>query len=962
MERDRHDEDPRPVTDAPSPVSRPRRRRRLWLALGAATLAGGLVTAWALLPAAGLRWGVVRTLRALGMVEVTLGDADLSLFDGHLVVSGMVARPELGPALGVGDVALSFRWRPLWNRRLAIERAALSGVEIELTRAKGADVFVLNGLPLALGGGGDAPGPDGTAPKGVMTAWGLEVGEMELTQSRLLVTDGDLRAEIDVDRLTVSGLLSDDPAQPVTFRLDGRLNGATVALSGTVLPFAAEPSFTLEVTAGGLDLAGLTPLLSGATLTGRGDLKAGAEGKIADGVPEIVGRGSLTTTRARLGGPLRIETERLGVEIAAVRWDGTRIEGHGSVSASGATLAGAGWSVGFGTLGLDLGRLAWAGGRFDADGKAEARRAELRTGELTLSAAALRLGAPSFSLAEGLTWRGDLALDQAQLRRPDLDLRPRSATWAGQVALDSTFAAGRAEGRLDLGATEIGVPGLAIAFAAARSEGSAILDPGTAQGITAQTKLSADRVRVTQSRPPGRLWAALDHVEADEASLGPKGEIGARTLSAQRLAALSRPGPAGYPARVEAATLRLDRPALAPDGGLSAGSARLGGLVARLTRLPGGLLGFSDPPAADDDGGPPPRLAIGRIEIADDSRLLFEDRVPPETVRLELERLAATLGAVDSARPERDSPFSVSAALGGATLTASGHARPFGRPPSGEIDARVTALELPPLSPYAAQALGLDLRTGHFDGQIKGRAAQGQLDGRLDLTLNNLSVAAPRPGSPLGQQVGMPIETVLDLLRDGDGRIRLGLPISGRIDRPDIDISDAVAQAVAGALKSTMVTTLRLAFPLSFLFDLATDDSGRVGLPPLAFPPGEATLTGPQRESLSRLAQLLRDRPGLHVSLCGVAGPADAPVLAERRRADRPLIRRLGRLLGGAEAADAEGAEEARAGLLSLADQRAAAVRAVLAEDEGIPAGRLFGCRAEIDGAEGAAGRVELTL
>ena len=53
----------------------------------------------------------------------------------------------------------------------------------------------------------------------------------------------------------------------------------------------------------------------------------------------------------------------------------------------------------------------------------------------------------------------------------------------------------------------------------------------------------------------------------------------------------------------------------------------------------------------------------------------------------------------------------------------------------------------------------------------------------------------------LSDKAGLPIETVVGLLQDSDGRIKLKLPIEGSLLEPDIDVSSAINKAVGKTLR-----------------------------------------------------------------------------------------------------------------------------------------------------------------
>jgi len=944
-------------------------RRGKW-ALAAAVVLGGLTTGWLVLPDAGLRWGLIRTLRDFGMVDVSVADSTLSLFDGHLKVKDVLARAPLGSsALGVGDIALRFRWGPLFSKRVAIDHLELTGVTIDLRRETGSDVFVLNGLPLALSAE-PPPAPDAPPTIVAKTAWGIDLAELDLTDSRLVFASGSLKADIAIRRLLVTNLHSQNPDVPVAFTLDGSLNGAPVTMTGTVLPFAPEPSFTLTLTSGGLDLALFQEALGEIGIggaKGTTDLEVAVEGKLTAAGPTLTGSGRAEIKAPRLTEPVGLSGDRLALDLKQAVWDGTRLELSADLTGSGLTMSAPPTTVSAAALRIEATPLRWQGRQWSWQGSLGAETLAVKGAGPDIAAAALHLdAAPARLDGNHLTWQGGLNATALALTGSGPDIAAATIRWTGQAEANG-IASANADGRLDLESGRLAESDFALTLGKARAEGKIETGPAKAAlPIGAHLKLlTADKIAASATRG-ARDWMAANRIEAAGLTLNPAGGIGATRVGIEGLTALRRGGPAGYPWRVEARTLRLDRPAYDGAHAVSAGSADIAGLTLRLTRTETGLLGFSFPAAgpATSPPSPPPAIALDRLSVGDGSRLIFEDRSLSEPVRLAARSVDLTLSRLDSAHPDRDSPFDLSASIGNATVVASGALRPFTGTPGGRIDARIAALELPPLSPYLAEALGIHLSTGHFDGTVRGGADNGALDGQIELTLSNLFIAAPDPNAPLVRQTGMPVETMLDLLRGSDDRIRLSIPVRGRLDSPDFDVSDAVAQAVAGAVSSTVMATLKVAFPFTALISLVTDLGGdsHLSLAPLSFPPGSAALSDEQRKTLDQVATLMQGRDSLRLTLCGKAVMSEGQALAlQRRSEERPLLSRLERLIGsepsvtGMEPAD-------RDGLIALANRRAATAKNYLSEQAGIAAERLFTCRGVIEENSDKGPRVDLLL
>jgi len=890
------------------------RRRRVWAA-SLSLLLAALAAAALWLPDWGLRYGLVRSLRDLGWPRVSISTADLSLFKGTIVVRQVQAGEELGRMLGVDGLDLRFRWKPLFSRRVSVEHLDLSGVDIDITRQ--GDEVVINGLPLAVGGG------DGSADSG----WSYDVTALTLTGSRIRLSDGALKAEIEVERLEIADLRSWEPDQPTRYTLRGRVNGAPVEIVGTATPFAAKPGLEARLRLDGFDLAAVAPLVQAA------------------GGGALAGR---VSTELALGGGMDVPLTADGtVSLAALAWgkDGTKVAAERLT----ATVAG----------------LRWDKGRLSLAGSAEAKALRIEDGGLVESAGTAKLAAEDMGWdGRLLTWRGTLHADHHSIVTSDARLEHGALAWTGTTRLDFAPKAAsffHGEGKADLADVVSSFGDLTVEARKLAAEGvfEHARPDGMLPPLVGRLTASAEQVRLAQG---AQDWLRAERLDARDIRLTTTAATLGR-LEGRGIAALSRSGKGAYPARLEARQMSLERANLNADGAVSAASLSLTGALARISRDKGGITGLPEDQGKQGGGGAMPRLTLGRLSVAD-SRVNFDDRTPNERVRLRVEGLDLTVSDLDSAQPDHDSPFTAKARIGVAQLAAQGKARPFAVLPGADIKGSVRSLDLPPLSPYAADALGVHLQTGQLDADVTLAVTQGKLDGGLQLTLSELFVAQPDPNAPLAKSADMPIETVLDLLRDSENRIRLSIPVRGDLANPDFDISDAVGQAVGGALKSTMFTTLKVAFPLAGLISLVIDDSEsrRLALDPLSFAPGGDALGDVERQRLGVVAGLMTDKPSLKLTLCGVAVEGiDAVALAERRRQEElGLFAKLQKLVGSGAPPEPQPRDRER--LTRLAESRAQAAKAYLVEQGGVDAGRLFTCRPRVDADAQALPRVDLLL
>lgn len=569
------------------------------------------------------------------------------------------------------------------------------------------------------------------------------------------------------------------------------------------------------------------------------------------------------------------------------------------------------------------------------------------------------------------TMTGQIAVDDLLYEGEGVTLGSGHLLWKGKASIADEIP--RLQGRIDLTDAHweaVGFQGrlrraAVDADMAVADQGSGILPP-----LTGKLGLSGDGVLVSQ--PDQKVeWLSMDRWRIGDLQMSPKEGWRLRDVVAGPLQSLQKNGGAapGYSWRLAVKELRLDQGALSPQGGVSLGDIRLSSPTVKVQLTRDGMVGL---PAGKYGGGPTGKkvpggksakgggdalpVVVNRLTIGD-GLVQFEDSTQAPPVRLRLGHWDLALGRLDLAAPETDSPLSTSGKIGQASLSVNGTVRPMAQ--AGKIAATVRALELPPLSPYLDSALGINVQTGQFDGDLALALAAGKLNGKLDLTLRNLFIAPPDSQAALARRTQLPIETVLDLLRDDENKIKLAIPISGDLSNPDFDTSDAVAQTVGGALRSTAMTTLSILFPFSALLD--SSDGPALALDPVPFDAGHEEVLDGQAAALGKLATLLRERPALKVNLCGVAS-ADkdwAPIVSRARKEHGSLLGHIRSLVGQEEAIPPADVEALRA----LADARSRNAKAWLSGQGGIDPARLYECRGWVEPAGGqGAGRVEVRL
>lgn len=199
-------------------------------------------------------------------------------------------------------------------------------------------------------------------------------------------------------------------------------------------------------------------------------------------------------------------------------------------------------------------------------------------------------------------------------------------------------------------------------------------------------------------------------------------------------------------------------------------------------------------------------VVIGEFIITGDSEFHFVDQfVNPEfSVMFNIEK--AEVFDVDSTVPDQASNISIKAKSGKySTFTLDGFVKPFLATPEADIKIKLTAMDLPPLTPYTSSDLGLDLKSGIVDSEVDVKLADGKVDGKIIFGLHQFEVESIDIENNLQSRIPLPLNIALDAIRDRINMIELVIPIEGDAENPDFNFNDAIGKALAkGVSKGAM--------------------------------------------------------------------------------------------------------------------------------------------------------------
>ncbi|MCX2981264.1 DUF748 domain-containing protein [Halieaceae bacterium IMCC14734] len=344
------------------------------------------------------------------------------------------------------------------------------------------------------------------------------------------------------------------------------------------------------------------------------------------------------------------------------------------------------------------------------------------------------------------------------------------------------------------------------------------------------------------------------------------------------------------------------------------------------------------------------------------SSIEFSDQkfTHPMNITLLVDKLS--LGNLDSSAAADPTEMNLVARVGEyGRVDASGEIAPLAEAVYLDIQGNIESIRLPVLSPYIEDLLGYELVAGQYDHEFKARIADEKLTSENNMVLRKLKVKSA-PNVKASAPLPMPLGLALDMLRDGKDNIKLKVPVSGRLDDPDIGVDQVISTALGKALMAGSTTYLKLALqPYGAIWmgaEMGLKAAGKMSLDPMIFTALSAEPSVDNLAYTEKLSVLLTERPSLELQVCGAAGRDDHQALLARIAAtadgpattDDPAI-------SPPPVIDAAGTAE----LLELARLRQQRLKQLLVQQHGIEAKRVYTCKASV-AAEGKLSGVSLGL
>ena len=352
----------------------------------------------------------------------------------------------------------------------------------------------------------------------------------------------------------------------------------------------------------------------------------------------------------------------------------------------------------------------------------------------------------------------------------------------------------------------------------------------------------------------------------------------------------------------------------------------------------------------------PIHFSIKGIELTGNNRIDFAKATQKTSVKKTISINTLTIGEIDTQKTEQHTPFLLKATIDKhSNIKADGKIALFSKNTNAEFKTTLNAFELPDYSPIISEHIGYDIQTGQLNADANLNIKQDILNGETNLEINQLALVTSdaKTASKMTQQLSMPLDSALSLLRDDNDDIALSIPIKGNVTSPDFKISDVINTALGNALQGTVKNYLKYALqPYGLIFMAAEKAYGAataIKLDAIKFEPAQSALPVSSAPYFEKIGTMLQKRPGLRIKLCGFSTEADRTTLSMLVDPQKPSKEKQTTVNNKQ--------------LIALANDRAQIVKSHFIQQYKVDAKRLFSCTPSIDSAtDKTSPRVELSI
>ncbi len=390
------------------------------------------------------------------------------------------------------------------------------------------------------------------------------------------------------------------------------------------------------------------------------------------------------------------------------------------------------------------------------------------------------------------------------------------------------------------------------------------------------------------------------------------------------------------------------------DDGLACNTLSIDGIYADISKdnTTGNLEEEQETATEEKIKSTPPKIKINQVAVGGKSGFRYTDQRVEPNVEAVFVLESLKIKNIDSSKQDQPLSYQLTGKLNKyAPLDISGTARPFAE--SLQVDQKLKLRNFPAqdISPYLTAAIGYILESGQLRLTSTLAVNGEEIDVGNTLKIEDLQTKAVNNqlAEELNNQLPVPLDTALYLLRDRNGDIEIDIPIQGKLSDINVGITDILITALSKAITVTVTPYLAYSFlgpggALAYLGMQAGQALIDSGFPKLEFESGISTLNQEQQATLASIGKNIRENKKDYSICAKVSIWEGAEDLKKSTEIQQELLEN----------------ETVREKLFTLGEERANNVKNFLVSSAQVDANRLLICNPGINFDKDGKGTVEL--
>ena len=284
------------------------------------------------------------------------------------------------------------------------------------------------------------------------------------------------------------------------------------------------------------------------------------------------------------------------------------------------------------------------------------------------------------------------------------------------------------------------------------------------------------------------------------------------------------------------------------------------------------------------------QVQVGRVRIRDGA-LNFGDLSLKPQFRSDIHALNGSIAGISTASGARASADLKGRVDEFGSATIKGELQPGAPQEFTDILMAFQNIDLSHLTPYSAKFAGYKINSGKLSLDLGYKVQKAQLQGNNQIIVDKLTLGE-KVESP--DAINAPLELAIALLEDANGRIEIGLPVSGDLNEPQFSYGHLIWKALGNLITKAISAPFRA---LAGALGVADE-----GLDNIAFAPGDAVMSPPEQEKLTTVVKMLAARPKLALEIQGTYSQTADGAAIRTLALHRTLLQRQGVKLAPGEA------------------------------------------------------------